>query len=133
MKDYPNKCKAKRLDNNEWVSGLYSVGFKDKLKKHYINEIKKNAFIQYEIDRDTLCRSTGLTDKNHIEIFENDLVSSKFNNIIMDRVIWSDELASFKLYYGRDVPLGNLNKKFNELVVIGSCLDNSSSLKLFNL
>ena len=133
MREYPNMCKARRQDNNEWISGFYSIGFKDKFKRHYITEIKEGFTVQHEIDIDTLCRSTGLKDKNDNEIFENDLVFSKFNSIIRARVIWNDEVASFKLYYGRDIPFGSLDRKFNELVVIGSYLDNLDSKSIFNL
>ena len=57
--------KAKRIDNKEWITGNYM--FPDQIYD-YINKIA------YRLNPDTLCRCTGLGDKNGKLIWENDIV-----------------------------------------------------------
>lgn len=73
--------KAKRKDNGEWVKGYYRAD--PDLDTHYIcgwnyyaseNGLEREPF-EEEIDPDTLCQFTGLTDKNGRKIWENDIVT----------------------------------------------------------
>lgn len=85
--------KAKRKDNGEWVEGYYckinetAYCVEEDYKRfpvpthHYIlvetmtDWGLPNRFLQFEIDPDTICQYTGLTDKKDKKIWESDIVT----------------------------------------------------------
>ena len=107
-------CKAKRKDNKEWVEGYYFCMVHDdrRHEHHFIIPVGADLSkgtpieqIQVEIDIDTLCDDTGLTDKNGRKIWENDILKH-YNKVQVDdfesyevRVVtWNKSICRFVNY-----------------------------------
>lgn len=155
--------KAKRLDNGEWVEGYYIYHIKrticplgDSVKsedeQHVIMRdgfsdwnMPRNTVV-YEIDPDTLCQYTGLTDKNGKRIWENDIVRFQFDNDDcpfpnkdtkkrLGKIFFSDFRASWSIAMGRKGNKRINNDLFkyvqngNRVEVIGNIFDNPELLE----
>ena len=88
--------KAKRIDNGEWVIGFYVHIYKN----HYIytGQIIHGGLYdiaeRFEIDPSTLCRCTGLKDKNGKLIWENDFLEYELGGVRIDSVKISSPIFS---------------------------------------
>lgn len=141
--------KAEREDNGEWVEGQYA----------YINNpLTENGqpirhlicngtnIFNYEINPDTLCQYTGLTDKNGKKIWENDIVRFQFDNDDcpfpnkdtkkrLGKIFFSDFRASWSIAMGRKGNKRINNDLFkyvqngNRVEVIGNIFDNPELLE----
>lgn len=70
--------RGKRKDNGEWIQGyLYGIWERRYILWGMTNDIPNMV----EVDPETVCRCTGLEDKNGRLIFENDIVKDLFSDI----------------------------------------------------
>lgn len=131
--------KAKRKDNGEWVEGYYRAD--TDLDIHFIcgwnyylseNGLEREPF-EYEIDPDTLCQYTGLTDKNGKKIWENDICEMVYNGVVyVYVVVWDKTELDFKGTNGKE----NYGRNFEylgcceEIEIIGNIFDNPELLEV---
>ena len=92
--------RAKRKNSRKWLEGYYVRALETAgnngvpAVRHYIIFQKANGsgrVCRAEINPDTLCRCTGIRDKNLRLIFEHDIVRHKiWNEEAIGEVVWSD-------------------------------------------
>ena len=132
--------KAKRKDNGEWVEGYYVYC----RKRHYILPVLNKAIgfderedEWVEVDPNTICQFTGLTDKNGKKIWENDIVRDKTGDIF--RIYWSEQLlnysakcvkSTFSVFINQKWDLGTLLKSQIDVEVCGNIFDNQDLLEV---
>lgn len=144
--------RGKRIDNGEWVEGFYykmsetTYCFKEDYERkpvpehHYILQERMtdwglpNQMVQIEVDPETLCEYTGITDKNGNKIWENDICDrkEKYPEVVkMNAGDWTlDYSYLFRSEYGGDYcNLGFYATKRKCVCVIGNIFDNPELLQ----
>ena len=119
--------KAKRLDTGEWVYGYYCpcVLGKWPLRPCIVPEID-GLWRPIEIDMATLCRCTGLHDRNNKLIYENDIVVAvdKYTSEARKgKVVWDE----FQWFIAGDY--AEYTKNHCEITVVGTIHDTPELLK----
>lgn len=120
--------RAKRKEDGKWMIGYYQKRYEiDGSEQHLIFFAKSQTVWEYaEIDPETLCQCSGISDKNEKLIWENDIVKDKRMKY---RVIWSKEEGSWALQSdsGAMYGIGSLNSKVYE--VIGNIFDDANIME----
>lgn len=151
------KFRGKRTDNGLWAYGYYlpwhsvkTLDGKDVLAQIFEEIDEKHPKGWAMVYNDTLSQYTGLTDKNGKEIYEGDIVRTKYKEFrdfgdeksdyftsLVEEVVWLPVLNGFGLvYHIEDIPVYRpLNYtteirgvKLIEVEVIGNIYDNSELL-----
>ena len=122
--------RAKRTDNEEWIEGLPSCDINGNLTEFEVYRGFANCEIA-DVDSETVCQWTGLTDKNNRKIFEGDICKIHSGPIDEEdgcfSVKWDEGDARFALYgEGLTVDFGNYHG--HECEVIGNIFDNPDLL-----
>lgn len=77
--------KGKKKDNGEWIEGYLMDGGMPGEKRIFIGKLVIGKWTVMadefdEVDPDTICEYTGLTDKNGKKIWESDIISYQRDN-----------------------------------------------------
>ena len=134
--------KAKRLDNGEWVEGYYCK-WKQIRRTICVAEEKivdciivwmSDGSMLYEIDPDTICQYTGLTDKNGKRIWENDILKANLDesypeDITYIKILWNECRFCTNENYSTDI---NALEKWDaeHFQVCGNIFDNADLLEV---
>ena len=125
--------KAKRIDNGEWVEGyLYKKYFQELPHDRFVIEYKTTGseyewtpkYMVAEINPETLCQYTGLTDKNGNKIWENDVVAIKDMTSI-GKVLFEKEYCSYLIRIGAGRYVRDIGRFTKDSEVIGNIFDNA--------
>ena len=111
--------------NGEWVQGF--LHWKD--NKWYISN-KAGVPFAYEVRPDTICKCTGLKDKNSNLIWENDIVS--YCDCTEERYViaWEPNKACFE-YQAYERSIMNFDELGGcEVESIGNVIDNPELLEM---
>lgn len=79
--------RGKRIDNGEWVEGDLSYHVHDG-EVYVFPGNGYDSSDNYEVDSETVCQYTGLTDKNGRNIFEGDILSAHLDDQYPDDITY---------------------------------------------
>ena len=124
--------KAKRIDDGDWLVGyVVKYGYTGK-EKYYIVPSYASDLYAIEVDPSTICRCTGLEDKNGKLIWENHIVRTIYDGIEhIYQVIWDKSELDFKATNGKEFYKSNFEYLpcCEEVEVIGNIFENKELLE----
>lgn len=130
--------KAKRLDNEEWVTGSL-ITCEDGTCKIATSLLESKAnepilVCAYDVDRDTICQCTGLKDKNGKLIWENDICDRKEEYPEIVKYNNGDWTLDYSYSKGKESGYCYCNLGFyalerNCVEVVGNIFDNAELLE----
>ena len=96
---------------------------------HIVISYGPDTFDWFEVDPETVCQFTGMTDKNGTKIFEGDILNEPFEGREkLYQVFWSEDYFSFRVKNGYgEYYLDEICQSRCE--VIGNIYDNKELLK----
>ena len=123
--------------NEKWVEGnLILCGDKAYIhpasnKIDVTGEIGR-IIVVHEINPDTLCQYTGLTDKNGKKIWENDIVEERHRGVITMRyhVLWDFKETSWMFETKSSARYGIYAINQRKFEVVGNIFDNPDLLEV---
>lgn len=138
--------KAKRIDDGDWLVGyVVKYGYTGK-EKYYIVPSYASDLYAIEVDPSTICRCTGLKDKNGKLIWEGDIIlfqrdnddcpfPNKDTKKRLGKVFYKDFRTTFAIGMGKNGS-GSINDDLwkyvqngNRVEVIGNIFDNKELLE----
>ena len=110
------------------VDALHGITFGDSVSAWEVMKDGGSYIVDYELDDVDLMQSTGLKDKNGVEIFEGDIVD--YGDGSKAQIVWDNEEAGFRKEWN-DGTLGlKLSKVDLELFeIIGNIHENPDLLE----
>lgn len=132
--------RGKRKDNGEWVEGFFTCATDCCGRSYFIDVPRKDpddSNHRYEVDSETVCEFTGLTDKNGVKFFEGDII--KYETPGYDDVVYGTINFGEYAIYNIGFYISWLNNLFirqdlgfwlkqREIVIIGNIYDNPELL-----
>ena len=117
--------------NGDWVYGLITRLYDERFENLPAEMTDLNGVSGIEIDHNTICQYTGLTDKNGNKIWENDIVKCNYNDYgekgtYIGKVIFREDTCTFIVTDGKSTDYEWWNE---EKEVIGNTFDNADLLK----
>ena len=123
--------RAKRINNGEWVEGNgihYPKSFNWK-GTCWIDGMRERANDWVQVDLETVCQYTGMTDKNGSKVWENDIIQMFYRDgeTNVGTIRYTDECVRFQYYEGNIIGYGI--DMTCDMEVIGNVFDNPELMK----
>lgn len=104
-----------RTNEGTIVHGYYCCKFDEEKNEHipcvlvskHSSTFELTVLKEYAVDENTVERSTGLTEKQGKEVYENDLFTLS-NDGIKGQIVWNDEVGAFQMKFLTDFERDNI-------------------------